>query len=90
MMLEQNPLHDVVRVWVAPKTGSITVKNSFNLNQIACSNNEDCSKADGVAVSFQYKNNDPIVNNINAGDFTTHSFADQVININKGENCISG
>lgn len=85
MMLEQNPLHDVVRVWVAPKTGSITVKNSFNLNQIACSNNEDCSKADGVAVSFQYKNNDPIVNNINAGDFTTHSFADQVININKGE-----
>lgn len=85
MMLEQNPLHDIVRVWVAPKTGTITVKNSFNLNQITCPNSEDCSKADGVAVSFQYKNNDPIVDNINAGDFAMHSFADQVININKGE-----
>lgn len=85
MMLEQNPLHDIVRVWVAPKTGAITVKNSFNLNQIACPNDENCSKADGVAVSFQYKNNNPLVDNINAGDFTTHSFADQVININKGE-----
>lgn len=85
MMLEQNPLHDVVRVWVAPKTGTITVKNSFNLNQIACPNNEDCSKADGVAVAFQYKNNNPLVDNINAGDFSTHSFANQVINISKGE-----
>lgn len=85
MILEQNPLHDVVRVWVAPKTGAITVKNSFKLNQIACPNNEDCSKADGVAVSFQYKNNNPIVYNINAGDFAAHSFADQAININKGE-----
>ncbi|KFF09179.1 SpvB/TcaC N-terminal domain-containing protein [Chryseobacterium luteum] len=85
MMLEQNPLHDVVRVWVAPKSGSITVKNAFNLNQISCNPEEDCSKADGVAVSFQYKNNDPLVNNINAGDYNLHSFADQSINISKGE-----
>ena len=85
MMLEQNPLHDVVRVWVAPKSGSITVKNAFKLNQVACNPEEDCSKADGVAVSFQYKNNDPLVNNINAGDYNLHSFADQSINISKGE-----
>lgn len=85
MMLEQNPLHDVVRVWVAPKSGTITVKNSFKLNQIICPNNEDCSKADGVSVSFQHKNNNPLVANINAGDFSAYTFADQVININKGE-----
>ncbi|UWX59819.1 hypothetical protein N0B40_15530 [Chryseobacterium oranimense] len=85
MMLEQNPLHDVVRVWVAPKSGTITVKNAFKLNQISCNPEEDCSKADGVAVSFQYKNNDPLVNNINAGDYSLHSFGDQVINIGKGE-----
>ncbi|MGK6343471.1 SpvB/TcaC N-terminal domain-containing protein [Chryseobacterium sp. DT-3] len=85
MMLEQNPLHDVVRVWVAPKSGSITVKNAFKLNQVSCNPEEDCSKADGVAVSFQYKNNDPLVNNINAGDYNLHSFADQIINISKGE-----
>lgn len=85
MMLEQNPLHDVVRVWVAPKSGSITVKNAFKLNQVSCNPEEDCSKADGVAVSFQYKNNDPLVNNINAGDYNLHSFADQSINISKGE-----
>ncbi|WP_326981648.1 SpvB/TcaC N-terminal domain-containing protein [Chryseobacterium sp. MYb264] len=84
-MLEQNPLHDVVRVWVAPKTGKITVKNNFNLNQVTCPSEEDCSKADGVAVSFQYKNNDPLVDNINAGDFGMHSFADQTIDIKKGE-----
>ncbi|ANF50626.1 hypothetical protein A0O34_08865 [Chryseobacterium glaciei] len=85
MMLEQNPLHDMVRVWVAPKSGTITVKNTFNLNQVTCDPNEDCSKADGVAVAFQYKNNDPLVQNINAGDFGLHSFANQVINIAKGE-----
>jgi len=84
-MLEQNPLHDVVRVWVAPKTGAITVKNSFNLEQVMCGADDDCSKADGVAVSFQYKNNNPLVQNINAGDYSTHSFPDQGINITKGE-----
>jgi RHS repeat-associated protein len=84
-MLEQNPLHDIVRIWVAPNTGIVTVKNTFSLNQLSCSPDEDCGNADGVAVSFQYKNNDPIVQNINAGDYTSHSFADQVINIAKGE-----
>lgn len=84
-MLKQNPLHDVVRTWVAPKTGTITVKNSFNLQQITCGPDDDCSYADGVAVSFQYKNNDPLVKNINAGDYATYTFADQVINITKGE-----
>lgn len=84
-MLEQNPLHDVVRAWVAPKTGTITVKNSFNLQQIVCGADDDCSQADGVAVSFQYKDNNPLVQNINAGDYGVHSFADQVINIAKGE-----
>jgi RHS repeat-associated protein len=85
MMLEQNPLHDAVRVWVAPKSGTITVNNTFKLNQTVCNPEEDCSKADGVAISFQYKNNDPLVNNINAGDYSQHSFANQVINITKGE-----
>ncbi|SIS70774.1 SpvB/TcaC N-terminal domain-containing protein [Chryseobacterium gambrini] len=106
MMLKQNPLHDIVRVWVAPKTGTITVKNNFKLlasqypnpyydpsqpistsNQqyLSCPYGEDCSKVDGVAVSFQYKNNDPIVQNINPGDYSLHSFADQNIAINKGE-----
>jgi RHS repeat-associated protein len=85
MMLEQNPLHDIVRVWVAPKSGTITVKNTFNLNQATCNPDEDCSKADGVAIAFQYKNNDPLVQNINAGDFGGNSFANQVINITKGE-----
>lgn len=85
MMLEQNPLHDIVRVWVAPKSGTVIVKNTFTLNQNTCTPEEDCSKADGVAVAFQYKNNDPLVQNINAGDFSAHSFADQTINITKGE-----
>lgn len=84
-MLEQNPLHDVVRVWVAPKTGTITVKNRFNLKQVICGIDDDCSRADGVAVSFQHKNKTPLVQNINAGDFGNHTFPDQVISIIKGE-----
>lgn len=84
-MLEQNPLHDVVRVWVAPKTGTITVKNRFNLKQVICGIDDDCSRADGVAVSFQHKNKTPLVQNINAGDFGNHTFPDQVISITKGE-----
>ncbi|SDG36968.1 SpvB/TcaC N-terminal domain-containing protein [Epilithonimonas hungarica] len=84
-MLEQNPLHDVVRVWVAPRTGTVTVKNSFNLQNVQCGADEDCSLADGVAVSFQYKTDMPLVQNINAGDYNIYSFTDQVININKGE-----
>lgn len=84
-MLEQNPLHDVVRVWVAPRTGTITVKNSFSLQNVQCGADDDCSLADGVALSFQYRDDTPLVQNINAGDYNSHSFADQVININKGE-----
>ncbi|MFT3919997.1 SpvB/TcaC N-terminal domain-containing protein [Cloacibacterium sp.] len=85
-MEKNNPLHDIVRVWVAPRNGVIDVVNKFNLVDYgACPKEIDCTKLDGVAVSFQKSDSDPIVKNINAGDFTTYNLNASSLNIQKGE-----
>ena len=83
---KNNPLHDIVRVWVAPRPGSINVTNNFNLVDYGnCPEGIDCTKLDGVAVSFQISDGNPEVKNINAGDFKIYNLNKLGISVQKGE-----
>jgi RHS repeat-associated protein len=54
--IDDNPLHDVVRVWVAPFTGTVSITNPVSLirNPRPDSQN-DTAAADGVKVTIQLK-----------------------------------
>jgi RHS repeat-associated protein len=75
---DQFPLHDVVRVWEAPYTGTITVNAPVGLNP-------NFQSIDGVRVAIQHKAieiwNDRILQN----DFTVRTPVLSAINVIKGD-----
>ncbi|MGO4708840.1 SpvB/TcaC N-terminal domain-containing protein [Chryseobacterium sp. 2TAF14] len=86
-MLEQNPLHDVVRVWVAPKAGNIKITNQYQQPPQAYPANEDVTGVDGVAVSVQKNNENPIaasIKSINKDDNTVYTNSLDV-SVNQGD-----
>lgn len=87
MMLEQNPLHDVVKVWVAPKAGNIVITGNTGLIQQTIPSDEDVTNLDGVVLSTQRGGNTPtIVRSINHGDYTVQNMSSLVYsNVLKGE-----
>lgn len=86
-MQKDNPLHDIVRVWVAPRTGTVNVTNNFNLVNYgtACPEGIDCTKLDGVAVSFQKSDSNPVVKDIIAGDYGVYNLNATGLSVQKGE-----
>lgn len=86
MMLEQNPLHDMIKVWVAPKSGNITVTSNCNLLPASYDPNEDNTSVDGVAISIQKGNNPPDYTlSIPKDDTSVKNTVLSYNNINKGD-----
>ena len=86
IMLEQNPLHDIVKVWVAPKNGNITITSNCNLLPASYDPNDDNTSVDGVAISIQKGNNLPdYVLNIPKDDTTVKNTVLSYNNISKGD-----
>ncbi|HEY1193218.1 SpvB/TcaC N-terminal domain-containing protein [Flavobacterium sp.] len=92
---QQNPLHDVVRMWQAPVAGTITVSHQYQLikdlspegikKQSEYVNNAGDEKADGVRLYFQ-KGNQLLWNQfIGPNDVDLKTKTDNNITVAKGE-----
>ncbi|MFQ6602988.1 SpvB/TcaC N-terminal domain-containing protein [Flavobacterium sp. C3NV] len=92
---KQNPLHDVVRMWEAPVTGTISVSHKYQLikdvspegikKRSEYVNNAGDEKADGVRLYFQ-KGNQLLWNqSIDANDVDPKTKTDNNITVTKGE-----
>jgi len=90
-LLDKNPLHDVVRVWQAPVSGTIVVNQSYQLLEDDSQERQEyktrngVEKADGVHLYFQKGNNLIWDEIIIASDYLIKSRAPQTLTVIKGE-----
>lgn len=68
--IDDNPLHDVVKVWVAPFGGTINITAPVSLIQDISPTGQSNTAADGVRVAIQHKGTELWATNIAANDFT--------------------
>lgn len=90
----KNPLHDVVRTWKAPYTGTIEIHHQYHLIQETdpnilqekeeYRNNDGTPKADGVKLYFQHSGTVLWEQDIAAEDYIVRNRIDS-INVTKGE-----
>lgn len=69
---EENPLHDVVKVWQAPFAGDITIDAPAQLMEDTTAERMEYRNADGVFVSIQHKENVLWKEDIASDDYTSH------------------
>ncbi len=63
-----NPLHDAVKLWIAPNDGVISISGSLNLMDVPVG--DDPEYRDGVIVMIQHQNNELWRERIQEDDFT--------------------
>ncbi len=68
--IDDNPLHDVVKVWIAPFDGTVSIKAPVSLLQKQNQLGQINTAADGVRVAIQHKATELWSSNINPDDFT--------------------
>lgn len=85
-MIASSPMEDMVRVWVAPKSGIVNISGTVSL--IAPSGDYDSQeyeKADGVRVAIQKGGSELWSQSISKGDATAHNATAQAVSVNKGD-----
>ena len=88
---KQNPLHDVVRVWLAPVNGNISLSHTYKLIQNTTSDRtgyltrEGVDKADGVHLYCQINNQLLWDEIIGKDDYLQKSKPNQTFNVRKGD-----
>jgi RHS repeat-associated protein len=70
MLIDQNPLHDVVRSWEAPCDGVVFVEGPIMLLQDDSQDATDYGRQDGVRVAIQHRGNELWATTIAGDDFT--------------------
>jgi RHS repeat-associated protein len=68
-LIDENPLHDVVRMWKVPYKGTIRIDAPVRL--LLDTNALNYKKNDGVIVTIQHKGKELWRNSINSNDFDT-------------------
>ncbi|MEO6000540.1 MAG: SpvB/TcaC N-terminal domain-containing protein [Chitinophagaceae bacterium] len=68
--IDDNPLHDVVKVWVAPFAGTINISQPVTLLQNNTADGPPTGITDGVRVAIQRKGTELWSTKIDANDFT--------------------
>ncbi|MGN6541405.1 MAG: SpvB/TcaC N-terminal domain-containing protein, partial [Ginsengibacter sp.] len=68
--IDDNPLHDVVKVWVAPFDGTVNINAPVALFQDTSATAKSYTAADGVRVAIQHKGTELWSSTISANDFT--------------------
>ncbi|MDP4252065.1 MAG: SpvB/TcaC N-terminal domain-containing protein, partial [Bacteroidota bacterium] len=68
--INDNPLHDVVKVWVAPFDGTVDINAPVTLDQDTSATAKSYAAADGVRVVIQHKGTELWSSTISANDFT--------------------
>jgi len=85
-LIDQNPLHDVVRMWRAPHTGIISVNSTVKLIEDISQDRIDYTSADGVKASIQLRGNQILwEETIKAEDYGDNNFNKSGINVQKGD-----
>ncbi|MEL6274030.1 MAG: toxin TcdB middle/N-terminal domain-containing protein, partial [Bacteroidota bacterium] len=69
-LIDQTPLHDVVRVWEAPWNGNITIHGAVQLVEFTDPAAQAYTRDDGVKISIQHGPNVRFATTIDADDFT--------------------
>lgn len=86
MLIDQNPLHDVVRSWEAPCDGVVSVTGTVALLQDNSPGAAAYGRQDGVRVAIQYRGNELWSATIPGDDFTAKSpVGVGNINVQKGD-----
>ncbi|HEY1021696.1 MAG TPA: hypothetical protein VGE06_05260, partial [Flavisolibacter sp.] len=84
--IDDNPLHDVVKVWIAPFNGTVNIAAPVKLVQDNSSEAQAYTAADGVRVAIQHKGAELWSTNINATDFTVKTPAGvNAVSVQKGD-----
>ena len=80
------PLQDIVRIWQAPFSGTVTITAPIQLIDVPSATGIANPKKDGVRASIQYDDNvlESII--IPAGDFTPKNFSALNVAVQKGQN----
>lgn len=72
LLKDQNPLHDMVRMWRAPFDGTVSIHAPVTLLRDGSQERQAYRSADGVRVSIQLKDQDPLWSvNIAPDDYQT-------------------
>lgn len=69
LLIDQNPLHDVVRSWEAPCDGIVTIGGTVQLIEDNSPEAAAYAKNDGVRVAIQHRNNELWSSTIAGDDF---------------------
>ncbi|MDH5399066.1 MAG: hypothetical protein OEX02_13025, partial [Cyclobacteriaceae bacterium] len=69
-LIDQNPLHDVVRVWRAPFSGKIDIEAPVSLVEDISEERQNYTTADGVRVVIQLKGDELWSTSIGADDYS--------------------
>ncbi|NOQ25414.1 MAG: hypothetical protein GQ564_08625, partial [Bacteroidales bacterium] len=84
--IDQNPLHDAVRMWQAPFDGTIDISSPVHLIQDFSSERSAYLNADGVRVAVQLNGNELWSTEIEGDDYQTKNPTGiSGINVNKGD-----
>ena len=82
---DQNPLHDVIRMWKAPYSGIINISAPITLIEDLSSERQGYTSADGITATFQHNSNELWRTTIDADDYTEKEMPITSLHINKGD-----
>ncbi len=87
-LIDENPLHDIVRVWEAPFSGTITVNAPISLYENISTEAEEYKHEDGVRVVIQFNDEEKWATFITpdqAGDIFQPIIQPNPISVEKGD-----
>jgi RHS repeat-associated protein len=85
-MLDQNPLHDTLRRWIAPFDGRIAISGDVMLLEDTSDERTEYETADGVRVAIQHNGSELWVSDIEATDYSPKiPEGVEAIRVNKGD-----
>ncbi len=85
VFIDENPLHDMVRMWKAPFDGKVSINAPVNLIQDNSSERGDYKKADGVRLTIQHKGNEIWFQSIGESDYSTYTPNIKNLAVKKGD-----
>lgn len=84
--IKYSPMQDVVRVWVAPFSGKVSIFGKAQLLQpIGSYDQDEYEKSDGVRLAIQVKENEKWSRLIAKGDVSIYNTDVSSISVNKGD-----
>lgn len=84
-LIDQNPLHDAVRMWVAPYTGEVKISGEVYLLEDTSPQRAKYETADGVRVTIEREGVELWADTLEANDYSPHNPTVPVITVQEGD-----